>query len=191
MVTDGCVFVQKNNSHGVRLAIAQPDAYILESFRDALKTYKPVRYYSRKSPQQPVAELHICSKVMFGDLAKYGVVPNKSDKTFYPALIDEPRIHSAFIRGLLDGDGSACRRSETSASWSLYGTQKLLQGVAKTLEKYAGVSVKQPLFRKEKRFLHVLIYSSRADIRKLYSFLYGTATEGLYLCRKREKLEII
>jgi len=189
MVADGCVQVTMHNGRLVSLGILRTDGYIVEKFKSALVTERPILYRKGQGSGGGQAVLRVWSKKMFEDLSQYGVVPRKSDKTFYPDLPDNVVIQSAFVRGLFDGDGCACH-SRSRVSWELFGTQDLLARVAEVLTKYAQVFPKVPYKIKGEKFLCKIAYSSKADTRKIYNFLYGNAGEGegLWLERKREKL---
>nr|WP_290224194.1 LAGLIDADG family homing endonuclease [Trichocoleus desertorum] len=194
MVADGSIHP---SLECIEITLSSVDTSILQQFRKSLQTLKPLEFIKDKESNLSrktgnFTRLVVHSVELVKDLAKYGVVRNKSDKTFYPLLIDDSQIHSAFMRGLLDGDGCVSwgpKFHSRTCHW--LGTQELLVGVAAHLERFAGVSHREPGLTSHHRYLHRLNYYSKADLNKIYEFLYGNASADLWLERKRVKLETL
>lgn len=82
-------------------------------------------------------ELKINSKYMWEDLAALGYDHEKSYTAQYPNIPDHLASH--FVRGVFDGDGCMSRQAKKSKathevyrqvlSWSMLGTEALLQGI--------------------------------------------------------------
>ena len=78
--------------------ISNTDREHLFKFRDFMGSEHPIKY-SRKD----CSTISICSVKIRDDLAKYGVVPNKTLLTYTPEIDDILLPH--FYRGVFDGDG--------------------------------------------------------------------------------------
>lgn len=102
LLTDGNVG-KKNNA--ISLSLKEEDREILETF--SKYTGNSNKIHERKS--KPEVTWTVKNFEMKRDLAQYGVVPQKTDKTFLPILPEELMPH--LIRGMIDGDGSISFRS--------------------------------------------------------------------------------
>lgn len=94
LITDGCI-----NDTSISITLKECDTYILEQFQSDLGLMNKIKQFNKK-----YSRLMFWSKKMIEDLAKYGIVPNK---TF---TIDLPKIREdlipSLLRGCVDGDGS-------------------------------------------------------------------------------------
>lgn len=98
----------------VSMSLQEEDFEILEKIRIELCNERPLEFidYSSKHDfgytYKNQYRLLIFSKRICGLLNDIGMVPNKSLKLTYPNVINK-ELHSHFIRGYFDGDGSICR----------------------------------------------------------------------------------
>jgi hypothetical protein len=97
MLTDGNVFYRGDNKPSqMSLCLTDSDAYMLEKFKCALNTSTNVSSDGRGASMLAVRNNKLCE-----DLAKFGVVPNKSDIARFPDNIPHEYLNH-FIRGIFD-----------------------------------------------------------------------------------------
>lgn len=100
LIADGSV----SGKTRITITLQEEDKHILESFAKVLgMAPKEVKYQKPHGKAGPQARLSFCSRSMREDLARYGVVPNKTHKTFLPDL--DTYLMPHLIRGIFDGDG--------------------------------------------------------------------------------------
>lgn len=97
LFSDGAV-----NEKQIHIGLHERDVEIIEKFKKEIKSSGNI--FIRRRPQSVSANLVITSKKMIEDLAKYGVVQNKTKVT--KKLPSVPKnLLPHFLRGLVDGDG--------------------------------------------------------------------------------------
>lgn len=107
IAADGCVYKPKDNRQIIiRICIAEKDIEILENFRQAIKTNKPIQHQSCLGNKQNTVALELSSNQMGEDLINLGIVPRKSYLQTWIDLSYNSKIQNAFIRGYFEGDGS-------------------------------------------------------------------------------------
>lgn len=112
IMADGGVSEYENNSCELSIKLQAEDGIHLKKFNKALNGNIPVKYEERiynlpngVSYRGKVAIIRLYSEEIFHDIAKYGVVPNKSLVKKFPTNISKELI-SHFIRGYFDGNGT-------------------------------------------------------------------------------------
>ena len=102
IIADGNVFDYNSNTQkAISITQSTKDKYILEKFKDSVKTNASI-----SELKDGTSCIAVHSNKMAEDLAKYGVVPNKSYFTYLAINnIKKEYIHHV-IRGIFDGDGS-------------------------------------------------------------------------------------
>lgn len=128
------------------------------------------------------------SKITFGakqigrDLAKYGIIQNKS-KTIKEVPIDliPNNLLPYYFRGLIDGDGSISEQGRIS----IYsGSEEYIKNVQNILIKEINVS--------ELKIYHGTTYfvswSSLEDRKKIFHYLYDNLDKAFYYKRKYQRL---
>lgn len=112
IASDGCLYVPNNAQKQKILSITihKQDKEILELFQKAFKTTKPI------SKQKDYVNFNISSTKVINDIAKLGITPQR--KT-YGNIIPKinPKYFFAFIRGMIDGDGSILNNSITISGY--------------------------------------------------------------------------
>lgn len=104
LYSDGCNFARQNR---VVLALQERDKDILEKICLELNYSRPlsIRHLNDKNDKwQNSYELIIVNKHISEQLAKLGVIPNKSLVLSFPYWM-EPHLLPHFLRGMVDGDG--------------------------------------------------------------------------------------
>lgn len=101
--TDGSITNDNKRSPMFRLQLKISDVEILEKLRQCLNIHSQLIYDKRAGKE--CVTLCLRNKKIANDLAKYGIVQNKTYITKHLPKI--PEIYEKdFLRGLLDGDGS-------------------------------------------------------------------------------------
>lgn len=115
------------NNYAIRLRLKSEDREILELFNKALNSNVEIK--TEHSATTEVSALVLCSKKMYTDLAKYGIVPNKTESIKFIEFQDI-ELTKAYIRGLFDGDGW-CYFSNNSREIGFCGNESTCNGIAK------------------------------------------------------------
>lgn len=122
------------------------------------------------------------SKKLCDDLAKYGVVPNKSkiiEKVPYELIPKE--LLNYYFRGLIDGDGCVHKDGKIS----IYsGSYSYIKSVQEILVQEIGVK-KLKIYHGTTYFVS---WSSKEDKNKIFNYLYGDLSQAFYYKRKYERL---
>lgn len=134
------------------------------------------KLYERKDEKHHEFSFAIKSKKWQEDLAKYGVIPNKTSTVTMPILSEELMPH--LIRGLIDGDGwisfaahqiGFCGNEQTVTQVKNYLVQKL---------KVYDVKVLHP-----ENNLWQITWASQKDIELIGNYIYKDK-QDCYLIRK-------
>ena len=105
LLADGSVEWSNNRQSSLRLELVETDKYILDLLSKHLNIGANMRYEKREGRKNGTFTLFVRSNILCDALAKYGVVPNKTNTL--KALPDIPSKYLPdMIRGLIDGDGS-------------------------------------------------------------------------------------
>ena len=104
---DGNMIKNKRGAHFISIEITDKD--ILEEMKKAIGSNHKISIRKNQFPEKDSYRLQIGSKVMFNDLLKLGITPNKSKTIDLPEI--PKNYFSDFLRGYFDGDGhvSTCR----------------------------------------------------------------------------------
>lgn len=135
MVTDGSVVrskTRKGRSDVISIEIHSRDRYILEKFAECIGADKNIVHDSVKKNH---SYLRFASQKMSNDLAKYGVIPNKTYTAYLPTVADKLMPH--LIRGIFDGNGTVTK-SRGAINFAFYGTEQLCSDVRDYLHKEIG-----------------------------------------------------
>lgn len=107
LFTDGSVDKsQKGNRSGrIRLQLQEKDLEILEQFKKDLNIESKILYDIRTN--STCCSVEFVDEQIFNDLAKYGIIPNKTYKTNSIPFQQIPKeFLKDFALGLFDGDGN-------------------------------------------------------------------------------------
>lgn len=188
LLADGNVYF--SDSYKLRFCLAYQDINILYKFKEILHLNSKILTIKRKNRKNSQMECSLSwtSEGQFKDVAKYGIVPNKTLVSFLPIdKIDENVIHH-FIRGFFDGDGCISVKGNKHAL-SFVGTYELITQLRKYLCDKLDIYFVKLSYRTKKNTVYQIMWSSKKDIRKLFEFLYKDAT--IYLDRKYLKFKEI
>lgn len=183
LISDGNVFKDNSNRQAsISITLNLEDKYILEKFKIILQTNTSIGYDGRGCGQ-----IAVRSDIMAKDLAKYGVVPRKSNITYLPKISKKLMPH--LIRGIFDGDGSIMAKPEPNKtihnrflhSISFCGSYQLMKDISEFLLEYLDIKTKVYIYKN--RNLSELKIQNIKDMTKLGFWLYENST--IWMIRKR------
>lgn len=158
---------------GLRLTIelAIKDKEHLEKFNCSIHSQNPIKEYQREYPS---ATAVINSKKVCIDLAKYGIIPNKTENFDFNFALIPQKFMSDFIRGYFDGDGSIYQESRGTWGINFTGNMQFLN----KLNKYLPVQI----HLRDKETYGILETQNSKNIETILHFMYDDST--IYLERK-------
>lgn len=170
------------SSHRVSLSLQETDKSILEKIRECIDYDCPLIFkdYNSKNPNwQNQYELSITRKYLSEQLAKLGVVQNKSLILTFPQWLDS-NLYFDFIRGYFDGDGHI---STKECRISLVGTQSFCEEIAIILNTILGIHCSIFLCHgNSETSIRALQVAGRNQVKTFLDSLYLNA--NLYIPRK-------
>ena len=132
--------------------------------------------------------LRIGSHVMYDDLIKIGLYPNKSLTIKFPKI--PKKFSSHFIRGYFDGDGCVriCMKKGKKQAEIINklctvftsGSKKFLEELAINIKENAGTNLLK-VYNSHRSFM--LSYTTMDSV-KIFKFIYGKMKKPVYLERK-------
>lgn len=126
IAADGCI----RDTGRLAIALANLDAIHLE------KLVADISYTGRVIVEEKRVALTISCKEIVDDLlTNFNITPRKS-KTLQPPNINDESLVSAFITGLIDGDGSIGQKRKGNICITLYGTKAILLWVKSFFDKW-------------------------------------------------------
>ena len=179
LLADGFV-----NNQELSICLKKDDLYIIESFRDDIKSNHPIRVNKDGNPFLTIASRRLCSSLL-----EKGFNHRKSYYIDFDKVINSVPVmlRSHFIRGMFDGDG--CIR------WYKYDYLKKpqfhfgytgLENVCNYLKPLFNINRKL-VFEGNKTY--TLVTRDPAKIIEIYNFLYKDST--IFMKRKRKIFEEI
>lgn len=189
LMADGNVAEREKSQPVIRMELKSCDRKILDELKAEWQTEIDV-----KETRKDCCSLRVHSRVMFNDLAKYGIVPRKTGHEKFPIeLLPEDLIHH-FIRGFFDGDGWATithhGNKPLTINTGFCGNRIMLEQLRDYFTQRLGcypikVGERTRWGERSEIALGHLIYGSRKDNLALYDYMYKDATT--YLDRKKDK----
>jgi len=191
LTADGCVHkaIPKKRRHRISLELKIEDKYIIESFAKAINfngNINTVTIRKGKYTGHQYAKIEFTSDKMAEDLAKYGVVNNKTYIEYgYPSIPQE--YDNDFIRGYFDGNGSVFISNEKHwrkghifpvIHFRFIGQRNLLETIKNKL------NLKGRFYKSKRSFIYELSYKRRTQASLFFNKIYNDT--NLYLKRKYE-----
>lgn len=174
---DGNITLRKNSQSCIAIEIKNYDSYILEIFKQELKTDNTI-----ESTRKDCKRIRIHSDKMQQDLEKYNIIPDKCHKHNQCIILEEPFM-SHFIRGMYDGDGwISQRQSSKRLTFGLCGTYESIDSIKNYLINKLELSNVQTNNYLNK--IPFFTFQKQSDVEKIYHYLYDNAT--IYLTRKKD-----
>lgn len=186
LASDGTISKDKNS---IKIGLSSKDKEILEKIKEELKLEEShVTGYTTNTGFD-VNELFWTCAQHKEDLARYGIVPQKTFKLKPPYELDR-KYWIDYLRGYFDGDGSISMRNSGDITFSICSaTKEILEFFIKFLyEDYGIEPVNLMEDKRGKNINYSFRYSTNASL-KIYEYLYTSGS--LYLARKKEKYDQI
>ena len=171
MLTDGNVSLNENT---IRLSLSSKDEEILNIFKE--KTGNENKICIREDEKHSERTFQLRSKKWKDDLAKYGVVPQKTSISEMPVLSTDMMPH--LIRGMIDGDGWI---SFNSHQIGFCGNEKTVNQLKKYLVETLNVYDVKVIHASEN--LWQITWASQKDIEKIGNYIYQNK-DNCFLSRK-------
>lgn len=183
LASDGSVSSKNNN---IKIGLSAKDKEILERIREELKLENNhVSSYITNNGFDVVELRWTCAQHK-KDLARYGIIPNKTFNLKPPYELDS-QYYLDFIRGYFDGDGSVSQKQNVLCFAICSATKEILEFIIEVLAVYNVPKVKIYEDRRGKNVNYYFNYSTNAT-KQIYNLLYQT-NSNLYLKRKKDKFE--
>jgi hypothetical protein len=180
---DGNVLYSKvNNSYYISLEMTDMELVKALFFETQIQNKL---IYAKRTNCKPTLTFRFASKQMFDDLSFFNVVPNKTYCDYFklPNLIEENIW--AYLRGILDSDGSVC-----NGSIQLLGTNlAFAKEISSFLTKHSiKTSIYQPKLKENcTRQLYTIMIYGKENISIFYNKIYANAK--YFLKRKKDKMQ--
>ena len=170
----------------ISIELSTKDQCLLELMRDELAPGHTIRLRTRKASSTRFgvgesATLAFTSPMMVSDLARFGIVPNKTFALRWPSTLPS-HLAPDFLLGYFDGDGNITQttvKDTTYPIWNLTsGSIDLLHDIITNVKEHTGISIGGP-YRKG-----VHSYTIRVTGKKASSLDQWLHVSGLGLARK-------
>lgn len=192
LTADGCVHEPTDGRAPIiSLAVRAPDVYLCEQVCAAFGT-SPARiasYTARvRGKSHPAVRVAVSSRRIADDLARYGIMPDKTARTTYPHRL-APELQRHWLRGLWDGDGATAYRTAGVARVHLgyCGSHALITDVRQVLAERCALSLTPALTPNGRsQVCWRTQWRGRDDVRRIARYLY--ADGGPALARKQDVL---
>lgn len=179
MLTDGNISLNENI---IRLSLFSKDEEILNIFKE--KTGNANKICIREDEKHSERTFQLRSKKWKDDLAKYGVVPQKTFISEMPILATDMMPH--LIRGMIDGDGWI---SFNSHQIGFCGNEKTVTQLKKYLVQTLNVYDVKVIHTSEN--LWQVTWASKTDIEKIGNYIYQDKNNCFLFRKYHNFLQII
>lgn len=178
LITDGCI-----SRNSISFSLQKRDLEILKSFEMDIGLSNKIKPFNTN-----YYRLSFCCKKMVVDLAKYGIVENKTFTVDLPKL--DRKFYPALLRGCFEGDGSitiCTTRGKTECEFSFTGNKQCVVSFNNLVSELTGIPKKNVV--KNQNIFRVR-WSSKREIEKIFNVLYENCGTH-FLTRKLLKLKSI
>lgn len=188
IIADGNVFIDKtggNRQASISISLQTPDEYILENFKNELKSNTTV-----VKDKRGCSQIAVRSNILAEGLKKFGIVEKKSFNTSFPENINEKYIRH-IVRGIFDGDGSfqyITGRKKEIHSFSFCGTHKLMEDLSNKICECINLNTKPSVYDYKNRNLSEIKIQSKFDVKSFGEWIYEDST--IFLTRKKDKFDL-
>lgn len=161
---DGCV---EPNLNRISCELSMKDYNHLLNIKNLMNSENPICIKKTRYS----CGLYIHNKKMVNDIISKGIIPNKTTRIKLPKVPSE--FMRDFIRGYFDGDGSFyIDKNRSKSTYSFLGNINFINELEKVFEKI-GCSKKIPSIHNVRSTnCYRIRYSSKEDLKKIYSFMY-------------------
>ena len=178
LAADGNVASDRNR---IKIGLSSIDKEILEKIKTMLESERKIINYETNNGFY-VSELSWSSENQKKQLAKYGIVPNKTYKEMHLPNFDLEKQLS-FILGYFDGDGCFKDDGSTCRFEICSYRPEILEDFAQVLNNFCNSNKKVYQDKSRKKY-YTLTYSTK-DAKKILNKLYSL--NKVYLLRKYKK----
>jgi hypothetical protein len=184
IAADGCLHISKRNSYQVIINLSVKDHAHVEKFKKSIFAENPVIKTKTHS------RISVCSKIMFDDLAKFGIGPRKTHTHKFPEWLANHKLVNHFMRGYFDGDGGFYL---STGGYTHQMTSRIC-GTISFLNTYRNILINNKISKTPKSYMYngqgALNYSGNVQNLKLSTFLYDNST--IWLERKyKQHLQLL
>jgi hypothetical protein len=109
IAADGCVYRNKRGAAYLHIGLAEKDIGHLKKFATLIKFEGTIGVSTLTTGYKAGARacrMSLCSSTIVGDLARFGIIPNKTATYKMPEWLLRHELVNHFMRGYFDGDGS-------------------------------------------------------------------------------------
>lgn len=170
MIADGWV---QESTNEVGIQLNEEDKDILEKFNEWLESPLPLL------ETRGMWRITIRSPYIKRDLAKYGVEPTKTFKSFLPHLDKQWMPH--LFRGILDGDGTIHTTKAEAIHIKFHGTYQLCAAIRQYLMDELDINQTEIV---SIHSIYGVTWTNQEDVQKLKEYLWPKDIE-CYLERKK------
>lgn len=179
LLADGSVNIRSKSQPQIRIELTNKDSYILEDLRTELRLENEVR-----PTLKDCCALSWHSQFMFDSLARYGVVPNKTNtKVLHVGAVQED-MQRHFIRGFFDGNGHVSIKGSRIVVGFSDGELFLRQ-----LQNHIHAKLNIPIlsvYTSTSYGSKFIEYGTKEHVQSILNYMYTNATT--YLKRKYNKV---
>jgi hypothetical protein len=172
LYADGCVLEAQGIPQVLALWLAEKDRAHVEHCNGFLASDYPIRYDAKRRAHG----VTIWSRALCQDLIRWGCTPRKSGTLRWP---DIPlALDAHFVRGYVDGDGSAFTTGRYSTPvLSILGNDKLIESLSLAI--YYGTNATSSTHRHSKsRNAYYLVFHGEYAAKAVGDWMYRDATCG-------------
>lgn len=187
LYSDGYNGIDRNR---ICISLQEPDKGILDKFRFAIETFKPLRFIKGKNENcKNMYSMEISSKHMSKRLEELGCVQAKSLILKFPTKEQVPaHLLQHFIRGYFDGDGCFCvykpkSRENKRYTICIVSAETFCASLKKYLFENANIS--SFVYKEKNNRLSARLIINGQQTRIFLNWLYKNST--IYLERKYQK----
>lgn len=186
LASDGSISKDKNT---IKIGLSSKDKEILERIREELKLEDSYVNGYTTNTGFDVNELSWTCAQHKQDLARYGIIPQKTFKLKPPYELNR-KYWIDYLRGYFDGNGCITFHQQRNVIFTICSaTKEILEFFIDFLYEDYGIDpVNIAEDKRGKNINYILSYSTNASL-KIYQYLYTSNT--LYLERKKEKYDQI
>lgn len=200
IAADGNIRQQKY-SKILKISLAIKDKEHLILIKKIIKSNHPLKVYkvkpnklTKNKTHFKTIELTITSENIFNDLARFNVIPNKTDTYEMPKWIINHPLVNHFIRGYIDGDGSIFQSkrkicSNPQISMSLIGNYNVLNDINNIFIKNCNINGSLIKHKPTTKHTYRIRYSGNIQLKKIGNFLYKNS--NYYMKRKYLKIKML
>ena len=181
LLADGNITLREHSQPAVRIELQKQDKYILDAFKTALETSNNV------TPSRECYRIAVHSLQLVNDLAKLGVVPNKTGRKHFLVDVISTAFQRDFVRGFFDGNGwITCTKCGKYHRYSIGFADcydclyELRDFLCDTLNVF-------PVKIVERAGACMIIFNAKKDIASLLHFMYDNAS----ICLRRKFIKAV